>query len=205
MRNFSENLMLHEDNVMEKVKSVDAVEFTAADKKAMTHAAYAQCFFILAQVMAFPSLGVAGAMVAALCGMMPWLTKFAKEAPSKAFGMVMASLSALLLCTGNSVSWWSTRFRELELMGVVRVPYLLAELKERGCADESALAQVMQPGCRIGEEDLRKLAANLGLEVSELAPAPENAANTRFKAKLRGGLASFLLSTTAVSDMQKAR
>ncbi|EFE0468945.1 hypothetical protein CKK69_004987, partial [Escherichia coli] len=77
-------------------------------------------------------------------------------------------------------------------MGVVRVPYLLAELKERGCADESALAQVMQPGCRIGEEDLRKLAANLGLEVSELAPAPENAANTRFKAKLRGGLASFL-------------
>ncbi|MCV5276428.1 hypothetical protein OFC49_37430, partial [Escherichia coli] len=54
MRNFSENLMLHEDNVMEKVKSVDAVEFTAADKKAMTHAAYAQCFFILAQVMAFP-------------------------------------------------------------------------------------------------------------------------------------------------------
>lgn len=46
--------MLHEDNVMEKVKSVDAVEFTAADKKAMTHAAYAQCFFILAQVMAFP-------------------------------------------------------------------------------------------------------------------------------------------------------
>ncbi|MGA5750170.1 hypothetical protein ACPB0R_22565 [Escherichia coli] len=66
--------------------------FTAADKKAMTHAAYAQCFFILAQVMAFPSLGVAGAMVAALCGMMPWLTKFAKEAPSKAFGMVMASL-----------------------------------------------------------------------------------------------------------------
>ncbi len=41
-------------------------------------------------------------------------------------------------------------------------------------------------------EDLRKLAANLGLEVSELAPAPENAANTRFKAKLRGGLASFL-------------
>lgn len=45
--------MLHEDNVMEKVKSVDAVEFTAADKKAMTHAAYAQCFFILAQVMAF--------------------------------------------------------------------------------------------------------------------------------------------------------
>ena len=89
-------------------------------------------------------------------------------------------------------------------MGVVRVPYLLAELKERGCADESALAQVMQPGCRIGEEDLRKLAANLGLEVAELAPAPENAANTRFKAKLRGGLASFLLSTTAVSDMQKA-
>lgn len=51
-------------------------------------------------------------------------------------------------------------------MGVVRVPYLLAELKERGCADESALAQVMQPGCRGGEEDLRKLAANLGLEVS---------------------------------------
>ncbi|MCV5340979.1 hypothetical protein OFC87_29045, partial [Escherichia coli] len=35
------------------------------------------------------------------------------------------------------MSWWSTRFRELELMGVVRVPYLLAELKERGCADES--------------------------------------------------------------------
>lgn len=30
-------------------------------------------------------------------------------------------------------------------MGVVRVPYLLAELKERGCADESALAKVMQP------------------------------------------------------------
>lgn len=28
-------------------------------------------------------------------------------------------------------------------MGVVRVPYLLAELKERGCADESALAQVI--------------------------------------------------------------
>ena len=77
-------------------------------------------------------------------------------------------------------------------MGVVRAPYLLAELKERGCANESALAQVMQPGCRIGEEDLRKLASNLGLEVSELAPAPENAANTRFKAKLRGGLASFL-------------
>ncbi len=40
----------------------------------------------------FPSLGMTGAMVAALCGMMPWLTKFAKEAPSKAFGMVMASL-----------------------------------------------------------------------------------------------------------------
>ncbi|MCQ7733486.1 hypothetical protein NP206_23775, partial [Salmonella enterica] len=85
-------------------------------------------------------------------------------------------------------------------MGVVRVPYLLAELKERGCADESALAQVMQPGCRIGEEDLRKLAANLGLEVSELAPAPENAANTRFKAKLRGGLASFLWHCCKVSD-----
>lgn len=34
-------------------------------------------------------------------------------------------------------------------MGVVRVPYLLAELKERGCADESALAQVMQPGCQV--------------------------------------------------------
>ena len=84
--------MLHEDNVMEKVKSVDAVEFTAADKKAMTHAAYAQCFFVLAQAIAFPSLGMAGAMVAAMCGMMPWLTKFAKEAPSKAFGMVMASL-----------------------------------------------------------------------------------------------------------------
>jgi hypothetical protein len=32
--------MLHEDNVMEKVKSVDAVEFTAADKKAMTHAGH---------------------------------------------------------------------------------------------------------------------------------------------------------------------
>lgn len=183
--------MLHEDNVMEKVKSVDAVEFTAADKKAMTHAAYAQCFFILAQVMAFPSLGVAGAMVAALCGMMPWLTKFAKEAPSKAFGMVMASL-CLAPVYGKLCELVVHAIQELELMGVVRVPYLLAELKERGCADESALAQVMQPGCRIGEEDLRKLAANLGLEVSELAPAPENAANTRFKAKLRGGLASFL-------------
>ena len=56
-------------------------------------------------------------------------------------------------------------------MGVVRVPYLLAELKERGCADESALAKVMQPGCRIEGEDLRKLAAKLGVEVSELAPA----------------------------------
>ncbi|WP_197056385.1 MULTISPECIES: hypothetical protein [Xenorhabdus] len=77
---------------MEKVKSVDAVEFTAADKKVMTNAAYTQCFFILAQALAFPSLGVVGAMVAALCGMMPWLTHFAKEAPSKAFGMVMASL-----------------------------------------------------------------------------------------------------------------
>ena len=50
----------------------------------------------------------------------------------------------------------------------------------------------MQPGCRIEGEDLRKLAAKLGVEVSELAPAPENEANTRFKAKLRGGLASFL-------------
>lgn len=48
--------MLHEDNVMEKVKSVDAVEFTAADKKAMTHAAYAQCFFILAYSHAWRSL-----------------------------------------------------------------------------------------------------------------------------------------------------
>ncbi|EMK0352176.1 hypothetical protein V8J08_005604 [Citrobacter amalonaticus] len=41
---------------MEKVKSVDAVEFTAADKKAMTHAAYAQCFFILAYSHAWRSL-----------------------------------------------------------------------------------------------------------------------------------------------------
>ncbi|WP_192903143.1 hypothetical protein [Photorhabdus khanii] len=70
---------------MEKIKNVDAVEFTVEDKKAMTHAAYAQCIFILAQVLAFPTLGMSGAMVAALCGIMPWLTKFAKEAPSKAF------------------------------------------------------------------------------------------------------------------------
>ncbi len=73
-------------------RSRQAAYSTAADKKAMTHAAYAQCFFVLAQAIAFPSLGMAGAMVAAMCGMMPWLTKFAKEAPSKAFGMVMASL-----------------------------------------------------------------------------------------------------------------
>lgn len=84
--------MLHEENVMEKVKNVDAVDFMAADKKAMTHSAYTQCFFILAQVLAFPTLRVAGTMVAALCGMMPRLTKFAKQAPSKTFGMVMTSL-----------------------------------------------------------------------------------------------------------------
>lgn len=77
-------------------------------------------------------------------------------------------------------------------MGGVRVPYLLAELKERGCVDESVLAQVMQLGCWIEEDELRKLAVKLGVGVSELAPAPENVANTRFKAKLRGGLASFL-------------
>jgi len=76
-------------------------------------------------------------------------------------------------------------------MGLVRAPYLLVELKERG-GDESALAKIMQPGCMIGEEDLRALASKLGIEMSSLAPAPENAANTRFKAKLRGGLASFL-------------
>lgn len=84
--------MLHEGYVMEKIKNLDVVELTAADKKAMTHAAYAQCLFILAQVIVFPSLGGVGSMIAALCGMMPWLTKFAKDAPSKAFGMVMASL-----------------------------------------------------------------------------------------------------------------
>lgn len=77
---------------MEKTNEVTAAEFTAEDKKAMSHAAYAQCIFILAQVLVYPSLGVAGAILAALCGMMPWLTRFAKEAPSKAFGMVMASL-----------------------------------------------------------------------------------------------------------------
>lgn len=77
-------------------------------------------------------------------------------------------------------------------MGVVRAPYILAEIKERGCVDKSALAEVMQPGYRIGEEDLRALTAKLGVDVSDLAPAPENAANTRFKAKLREGLASFL-------------
>ncbi|WP_411572080.1 hypothetical protein [Xenorhabdus nematophila] len=49
--------------MMEKIKNVDAVEFTVEDKKSDDP-----------------------------CGMMPWLTKFAKEAPSKAFGMVMASL-----------------------------------------------------------------------------------------------------------------
>ncbi|CEF32520.1 conserved hypothetical protein [Xenorhabdus nematophila str. Websteri] len=30
--------MLHEENVMEKIKNVDAVEFTVEDKKAMIHA-----------------------------------------------------------------------------------------------------------------------------------------------------------------------
>lgn len=75
-----------------KVKVDSEVEFTQQDKKAMTHASYAQCCFILAQVCIFPDLGIAGALVAALCGMMPWLTNMAKEAPSKAFGMVMASL-----------------------------------------------------------------------------------------------------------------
>lgn len=77
-------------------------------------------------------------------------------------------------------------------MGVVRAPYLLAELKERGGAEESDLAEVMHPGCRISEEDLRALAYKLGIDVSDLAPSPEGAANARFKAKLRGGLASFL-------------
>ncbi len=74
-------------------------------------------------------------------------------------------------------------------MGVVRVPYLLAELKERGCADESALAQVMQPGCRIGEEDLRKLAAKsvrAGTSARERGQYP-----VQSKAERRFGLLSF--------------
>ncbi|MBW3762763.1 hypothetical protein GL272_20050 [Aeromonas veronii] len=84
--------MLHEDKVMEKTNEVTVAEFTVEDQKAMSHAAYAQCIFILAQVLMFPSLGVIGAILAAGCGMMPWLPHFAKSAPSKAFGMVLASV-----------------------------------------------------------------------------------------------------------------
>lgn len=77
---------------MEKTNEVNGAEFTAEDKEAMNHAAYTQCIFILAQVLLYPTLGAAGAILAAFCGMMPWLPRFAKQAPSKAFGMVLASV-----------------------------------------------------------------------------------------------------------------
>jgi len=43
-----------EDKVMEKTNEVSGAEFTAEEKKAMNHAAYAQCIFILAQVLLYP-------------------------------------------------------------------------------------------------------------------------------------------------------
>ena len=81
-----------EDKVMEKTNEVSGAEFTAEEKKAMNHAAYAQCIFILAQVLLYQALGATGAILAAFCGMMPWLPRFVKQAPSKAFGMVLASV-----------------------------------------------------------------------------------------------------------------
>ena len=81
-----------EDKVMEKTNEVSGAEFTAEEKKAMNHAAYAQCIFILAQVLLFPALGATCAILTAFCGMMPWLPRFVKQAPSKAFGMVLASV-----------------------------------------------------------------------------------------------------------------
>ena len=81
-----------EDKVMEKTNEVSGAEFTAEEKKAMNHAAYAQCIFILAQVLLYPALGATGAILTAFCGMMPWLPRFVKQAPSKAFGMVLASV-----------------------------------------------------------------------------------------------------------------
>lgn len=45
-----------EDKVMEKTNEVSGAEFTAEEKEAMNHAAYAQCIFILAQVLLYPAL-----------------------------------------------------------------------------------------------------------------------------------------------------
>ena len=56
-----------EDKVMEKTNEVSGAEFTAEEKKAMNHAAYAQCIFILAQVLLYPALGATGAILAAFC------------------------------------------------------------------------------------------------------------------------------------------
>ncbi|EFP0183676.1 hypothetical protein HLX14_004157 [Escherichia coli] len=58
----------------------------------MRHAGYAQCVFILAQSLIFPNLGSIGALIAALCGMMPWVIRTAKQDQLQAFCMVVASL-----------------------------------------------------------------------------------------------------------------
>lgn len=79
-------------------------------------------------------------------------------------------------------------------MGVVRAPYLIAEYKELNASDDRRLTDISSPGTgyKICEEELKALAKELGVDIDVLIPTPESIANTRFKAKLRGGLASFL-------------
>lgn len=71
----------------------DSTQLSMADEKMLTAAGIAQGAFIIAQSTAFPSLGATGAIVASLCGLMPWVIPYFKKNRRLASIMIMVSIA----------------------------------------------------------------------------------------------------------------
>jgi hypothetical protein len=68
-----------------------AVHSDQMEDAKLMQAGYAQCAFIVFQSVAFPELGVLGALVAAQCALMPWILPIVRTAPAAAIALSLTS------------------------------------------------------------------------------------------------------------------
>ncbi|MCB5162619.1 hypothetical protein [Marinomonas algarum] len=67
-------------------------ELKKTNNKMLEQAGLAQCIFVIVQSVAFPELGMVGAILAAQCALMPWSVPIAKEEPVTAVAMSISSV-----------------------------------------------------------------------------------------------------------------
>lgn len=78
---------------MKETNINSSTQLSLADEKMLTVAGIAQGVFIIAQSTVFPSLGATGAIIASLCGLMPWAIPQLKRNRLLASMMVLVSIA----------------------------------------------------------------------------------------------------------------